>query len=144
VLSKSFGWQRKIKPKILRERWFNHLNPCLSKEPWTAQEDHQLFELVEKFGPRWSKLARKIKIRNEHQVKNRYLQLSKKHQTEQLEMLGAQASTCNSGEITQIPDSNEPTALNDSNQVEESLDDFDSFSESTVSLEDIDPDMFFA
>jgi myb proto-oncogene protein len=73
VLLRSYGWTKRVKPKVLRERWQNHLDPKLRKDPWTPEEDCQLFSLIQKYGKRWSKLAKEMSIRNEHQVKNRWL-----------------------------------------------------------------------
>ena len=31
--------------KQCRERWYNHLNPDINKEPWTAEEDAMIVEV---------------------------------------------------------------------------------------------------
>ena len=31
--------------KQCRERWYNHLNPDINKEPWRADEDRQIIEV---------------------------------------------------------------------------------------------------
>ena len=36
--------------KQCRERWFNHLSPDISKEPWTEEEDRRLVQLREMLG----------------------------------------------------------------------------------------------
>lgn len=56
-----------------REKWNNHLNPNVKKSNWTKEEDIRLFELVERFGHKWSKISKFMDhTRTEHMVKNRY------------------------------------------------------------------------
>jgi hypothetical protein len=31
--------------KQCRERWYNHLNPDINKEPWTTEEDAMIVEV---------------------------------------------------------------------------------------------------
>ena len=58
--------------KQCRERWLNHLDPGLTKGPWTPQEDHVIFETQKKVGSKWSCISRLLVGRTENQVKNRY------------------------------------------------------------------------
>jgi hypothetical protein len=69
----------KKSPKIVRERWFNHLNPNLSKGDWKTAEEIKLIEAIEMLGPRWSRVCRQVQGRTEHSVKNRYKSLIKAH-----------------------------------------------------------------
>lgn len=39
--------------KQIRERWFNILNPQINKSKWTEEEEKLLFQLYQKFGPKW-------------------------------------------------------------------------------------------
>mmetsp|Transcript_24177 Transcript_24177/g.27887 ORF Transcript_24177/g.27887 Transcript_24177/m.27887 type:complete len:132 (-) Transcript_24177:1058-1453(-) len=39
--------------KQIRERWFNILNPQINKAKWTDEEERLLFQLYQKFGPKW-------------------------------------------------------------------------------------------
>ena len=69
--------------KQCRERWLNHLNPDLSRGPWTPQEDYQLFMLHEQFGNSWSKIAANMPTRADNMIKNRwYSTISKKTKEE--------------------------------------------------------------
>lgn len=65
--------------KQCRERWINHLNPNIKKDPWTEEEDQKLYELHEVFGNHWSKISHMMGSRTDNMVKNRwYSVLSKR------------------------------------------------------------------
>jgi hypothetical protein len=65
--------------KQCRERWINHLNPDLSRDQWTPEEDELLMELHAEFGNSWSKIAARMPRRADNMIKNRwYSTLSKK------------------------------------------------------------------
>jgi hypothetical protein len=44
--------------KQCRERWHNHLNPDISKEAWTLQEDRTILECHVSVGNRWAEIAK--------------------------------------------------------------------------------------
>lgn len=58
--------------KQIRERWFNHLNPDVKRGSWSQEEDEQIFELYQKFGTSWSKIAKYMPGRPENSIKNRF------------------------------------------------------------------------
>lgn len=58
--------------KQVRERWQNHLDPQLSKEPWQEAEDQLLISLQAVMGNKWSEIARAFEGRSENSVKNRW------------------------------------------------------------------------
>ena len=69
--------------KQCRERWMNHLNPNISRGPWTPEEDYQLMILHEQFGNSWAKIAASMPTRADNMIKNRwYSTISKKSKEE--------------------------------------------------------------
>ncbi len=79
--SMKFGTQRS--GKQCRERWRNHLDPEIKKEPWTDEEDCILLEAQLMFGNKWSEIAKKLPGRCENSVKNRFNMLYKKYGVDQ-------------------------------------------------------------
>ena len=58
--------------KQCRERWHNHLNPEVSKDPWTIKEDLVIHRAVSEIGHKWSEIAARLQGRTDCAVKNRY------------------------------------------------------------------------
>jgi hypothetical protein len=58
--------------KQCRERWLNHLDPGVNREPWTAGEDAVLMDLHERFGNGWTKIAESLPGRTANAIKNRW------------------------------------------------------------------------
>ena len=58
--------------KQVKERWTNQLDPTISTDPWTAEDDQQLVELIRELGHSWCEIARLMKGRTESMVKNRF------------------------------------------------------------------------
>lgn len=50
----------------------------LFRGEWKAEEDRKLLELVLDLGKKWSGIAKQLKTRTEHSVKNRFRSLIKK------------------------------------------------------------------
>ena len=48
-----------------------HINPRLSKEPWSDAEDNLLMSLFEKLGSRWKKFEMRLKGRSNKQIQIR-------------------------------------------------------------------------
>jgi hypothetical protein len=65
-------------PSQCSQRWSRALNPCLSKDGWTEEEDEELWDGVQTHGQHsWAKVARKVQSRSDVQCRYRYDQLKK-------------------------------------------------------------------
>mmetsp|Transcript_129156 Transcript_129156/g.182103 ORF Transcript_129156/g.182103 Transcript_129156/m.182103 type:complete len:507 (+) Transcript_129156:118-1638(+) len=58
--------------KQCRDRWFNHLSPEVKKGDWSIEEDKLVFDLYQKYGCSWSKIAKFVPNRTENSIKNRF------------------------------------------------------------------------
>ena len=44
--------------KQCRERWRNHLNPSINKQPWSEEEDRIILQSYRDLGNRWAEIAK--------------------------------------------------------------------------------------
>ena len=58
--------------KQCRERWKNYLSPQVSHNEWTQDEELLLTKLVNKYGKKWSKIAKYFPTRTDVSIKNRW------------------------------------------------------------------------
>jgi hypothetical protein len=73
ILSKrmtDLGFQRM--GKQCRERWYNHLDPSVSKDPWSETEDALILNMHAELGNKWTVFAEKLPGRPANSIKNHW------------------------------------------------------------------------
>lgn len=55
-LKENYGIKRRS-AKQCRERWHNHLDPKINKDPITPEEEKKIFEYHQSLGNKWAQIA---------------------------------------------------------------------------------------
>jgi hypothetical protein len=63
-----------------RERWVHYLNPLVSHNPWTADEEALLEQKVAEFGTKWTLISKFFHARTDINLKNRWMMM-KRHRS---------------------------------------------------------------
>lgn len=65
--------------KQIRERWNNHLNPDIKKDPISTEEGVKIFEAHFKYGNKWAEITKLIPGRTDNSVKNYFYATVRRH-----------------------------------------------------------------
>ncbi len=79
--------------KQCRERWIQQLNPFLSKEKWTAEENQRLLEVYSQKGNHWKEISTFFKGRTDNATKNQFFSLIRKGLRKACKRIGRTSNT---------------------------------------------------
>jgi myb proto-oncogene protein len=81
-LSKEHGIKGRT-GKQCRERWHNHLDPSITKEQWSVEEERLLFESHITLGNKWADIANLLTGRTDNAIKNHFYSSMRKQYRKQ-------------------------------------------------------------
>jgi hypothetical protein len=58
--------------KQLRERWLHHVDPTITKKPWTPEEDQIIVAKQAEYGNKWVQIAQHLPGRTDGAIKDRW------------------------------------------------------------------------
>jgi len=98
--------------KQCRERWHNHLDTAVKKEPWSINEERKIIELQAKFGNRWSDIAKYMPGRTDNAIKNHFNSVLRRGESiDHLRLAdGTVPSTFPGGVVPEVPPAWQVTA----------------------------------
>ena len=79
--------------KQCRERWIQQLNPTLTKEKWSAEENRRLLEIYGEKGNHWKDISTHFKGRTDNATKNQFFSLIRKGLRKACKRIGRTSNT---------------------------------------------------
>ncbi len=61
-----------------KQRWYEHLDPSISKQPWSDQEELEMLIAHQKHQNKWSDVAQALSGRSNNTIKNRFYSIFRK------------------------------------------------------------------
>lgn len=82
---------REVSP--FKYRWHNHLDPEVNKEEWSAKEEKTMFEAHQRYGNRWTEIAKLFDGRTDNDIKNHFYSMLRRSLRRVNKLLGMRNST---------------------------------------------------